>query len=201
MAVVTGESFADAFESMGANGLVPGSHSGIPSIEEILDGLRALRGEHLILLPNSREALAAAREAARRAPRPVTVIPTLTLPQGIAALIAFRFDADLGQNAALMERAAQSVRTIEITWEAGIVMGRLDDDPADGWQDHIRAVQDLLGRVETGSAETVTVYSGGSVDVSRVEEVCQALSGAMPHADVQVVRAGPERPCLIISVE
>jgi hypothetical protein len=208
-AVAPGEGIADVLEGLGATPLVSPSGSGVPGMGEIRDALRSLPGEQVILLPNGRDVITAAREAVLSAPRPVTIIPTLTVPQGIAALVAFRFDSDLTENAALMARAAQSVRTIEVTWAEcgadalpeGGVRGCLDGLPIGSWDDPVHAVEELLGRIDTADAETVAVYYGATVDSSLVERTCQAIRRAMPHAATQTVWGGQASPCLIISVE
>ena len=135
VALVGGEGLAAIFKSMGAVA-VQGDFS------RAMDGVAA---RQIILLPNC----ASPRDAAQRIVFPagiiVRIVPSKNVAQGIAALLAFRFDQGLEANVAGMTRALGSVRAVEVPT---------------GTIDPIRELDLLLARERPGSAEVVTIYRG-----------------------------------------
>ncbi len=110
-----------------------------PSTQELLDAINSAPTDAVIVLPNNGNVVLTARQAAEMAPKQVRVVPTKSIPQGIAALSAFTFTADLDTNAAEMTEVASGVHTGEVTRavrdatiggvavKSGQVIGLLDD--------------------------------------------------------------------------
>ena len=125
---------------MGAAAIVEGGQTMNPSVQDILTAISSVGYQELVLLPNNGNILLAARQAAEQTPRTVRIVPTRSLPQGIAALLAFNYGEDLDTNVRLMEEAAGRVASIEVTagradhrggractFEQGQALGLLDD--------------------------------------------------------------------------
>ena len=115
LAVVSGKGLADVFRSMGATALIEGGQTMNPSTEEMLRAIEALPHPEALILPNNGNIVMAPSRSRPSSSKRVVVVPTDTIPQGMAALIAFNYDADLETNAATMEEAAGQVETGEIT--------------------------------------------------------------------------------------
>jgi dihydroxyacetone kinase-like predicted kinase len=201
LAIAPGEGIGDVFEGLGASRLVPRAASGLPTVAELREVLALLPGSGVILLPNSPAGLEIARKAVVSFGKPVTIIPTRTVPEGTAAIVSFRYDLPMKENALLMERAARSVRTIELSEARGRVEARLDGISTGACDDPRKAVTDALRRLGMTNPETVTVYTGASVAPSLVESVCGVLRRAMPEAALETVPGGQAQPGLIIGVE
>ena len=190
ISLVEGDGLAAVFRSMGAEVVVADPRAGWRDPGEIARALGRVSARQVIFLPNSDSA----RESAQRAGVPegtpggttVRVVPSRTVPQGIAALIAFRFDKGLEDNVSAMTRALGAVRTLEVTA---------------GTADPVLALEGLLAKEETGSVEVVTIYQGAGASESVVESAAAACRRFCPRAAVDRVPGGQASPLLIVSLE
>ena len=115
VAVASGEGMRKIFESLGVCAIVTGGQTMNPSTEEILQAAESLPHEEVIILPNNKNIILAARQAAELSSKRLHVIETRTMPQGIAAMIGYNAAASPAENALAMTAAAQEVHTAEIT--------------------------------------------------------------------------------------
>jgi uncharacterized protein len=213
IAVVPGAGFRTLFTSMGAAALVEGGQTMNPSVQDILAAVNGVGYRELILLPNNSNILMAANHAAEQTPRELRVVPTRFLPQGIAALLAFNYEADLETNVRLMQDAAERVASIEVTravrsaqvqgWqvERGQSLGLLDGDVvavAESLQD---AALGALARCEPERREIVTIYTGTDVQDRWATELARAVRDAHPHLEFEVAEGGQPHYPYILSVE
>src|SRR4030088_1202654 len=114
IAVAAGEGFLKVFRSLGAS-VVQGGQTMNPSVQEILAAVNSCGYKELIILPNNSNIILTAQHVQELTPHMVTVVPTETAPQGIGALLAFNFQADMQTNVAAMARGAHAVHTVEVT--------------------------------------------------------------------------------------
>src|SRR6266852_3909237 len=114
IAVAAGEGLLKVFRSLGAR-VVQGGQTMNPSVQEILAAVNSSGYQELIILPNNSNIVLTAKHVQELTPHKVTVIPTETAPQGIGALLAFNFQADMQTNVGAMEQAAHAVHTVEVT--------------------------------------------------------------------------------------
>jgi dihydroxyacetone kinase-like predicted kinase len=168
VAVASGEGIAGLFAAEGAR-VVDGGATLNPSINEILEGIRATPGEELIVLPNSPNVVLAAEEAARLSERPVRVVPSSSLQAGLSALVG-AFDAAAGadENAARMEAELAAVATglvaeadrddPEGRYRRGEAVGFVGDDLV-AWGPPDATLASVIGRLAQ-DAEIVTVLEG-----------------------------------------
>ena len=115
VAVAPGAGLARVFESLGVGAIVSGGQTMNPSTQDILKAIDTVKSDQVIVLPNNKNIIPAAEQAKKLANKHVAIIPTRTIPQGIAALLAFNFQNDLESNAQAMTRAAENIQTAEIT--------------------------------------------------------------------------------------
>jgi DAK2 domain fusion protein YloV len=186
ISLVEGDGIAAVFRSMGAEVVVADPRAGWREPGEIARALGRVSARQVILLPSSN----GAREVAEKARVPegttVRVVPSRSVPQGIAALIAFRLDNGLEANVAAMSSALGAVRTLEV---------------AAGTTDSVLALEGLLAKEEAGSVEVVTIYRGAGADESLAECAVAACRRFFPRAVVDCVPGGQASPLLIISLE
>ena len=114
LAVAWGDGLEAVFRHEGASVMVAGDTMN-PSVREILDAVDAVPSENVIILPNNGNIVPAAQQAAEAADKTVRVVPTTTIPQGVAAILEFQPYRSLDENSAEMEDVIQDVRTGEIT--------------------------------------------------------------------------------------
>ena len=86
-----------------------------PSTEELLAAVNAVPAKQVIILPNNSNVILSARQVTNLTDKEVYIVPTDTMPQGIAALLAFNYDADFATNCQAMTEAANNTQTAEIT--------------------------------------------------------------------------------------
>src|SRR5205085_1523622 len=101
VAVAPGPGLADVFRSVGAAEVVAGGQTMNPSAQELLDAARRTGAERVIVLPNNGNVVMTARQAAaisESAGQTLIVVPSRTIPQGIAAQLAFSSDLTAEEN-------------------------------------------------------------------------------------------------------
>jgi len=115
VAVASGEGFRRILEGLGVDAVVQGGQGMNPSIQDLLRAVEAVPSNEVLLLPNNANVVLTAEQVPSLTSKRVHVVPSRTLPQGIAALLAFDFSAGLEANGSAMGSALGQVRTIEVT--------------------------------------------------------------------------------------
>ncbi len=213
VAVAVGEGLSAVLRGLGVAKIVRGGQTMNPSTQELIDAIASAPSDTVIVLPNNGNVILTARQAATMAAKQVRVVPTTSIPQGIAALSAFTFTADLDTNAAAMTEMASSVRTGEVTRavrdatiggvavRAGEVIGLLDDLLTVAGDDSATVALDLLQRMETDEAELVTLYTGVDVSDTIAETLRARIADRYPNVSVEIVTGGQPHYDFIVSVE
>jgi uncharacterized protein len=115
VAVVAGEGNRMLFESLGATKIIEGGQTMNPSAAALVDAVAAADADEVILLPNNSNVILAAEQAAELATKPTTVVPTDSIPAGIAAMVSFLPERTAAENAAEMSQLLEGVVTGEVT--------------------------------------------------------------------------------------
>ncbi len=213
IAVVSGEGLADVLRSLGVSDIVPGGQSMNPSVKDLLKAVEAVASDKVIILPNNSNIILTANQVQSLTDKSIRVIPTETIPQGIAALLAFDYEADLETNTELMEKAQDAVRSIEIT--RAVRSARLDGlsikkKQAIGFLDRalvavgdstVDVLNKTLGRIKMDESEVITIYYGADIEPVNAEKVGADLLEQYPQLQVEVVRGDQPHYEYIISVE
>jgi DAK2 domain fusion protein YloV len=210
VAVVPGSGFATVARSLGATPLRGGASMN-PSTEELLGAIRAANARHVVVLPNDKNVILAAQSAAKLADVTVTVIPTRTVAQGMAALVAFDATKDAAQVAKEMREVAERAHGIEITRASrsttvdgqnvreGEAIALLDGRVVAHGDDEATVLVEAAKRLT--DAELFTLYSGADVDPARVQHAVQRLRAACPRAEVEVIDGGQAQYPFIVAAE
>ncbi|NLN29511.1 MAG: DAK2 domain-containing protein, partial [Firmicutes bacterium] len=192
VAVVQGSGFRSILSELGCSEFVEGGQSMNPSTEEMLAVVEAVNAAHVILLPNNRNVRLAAEQVARLSSKRVSVLPTTSMPQAIAAMMAFSAGEPAEKVLDAMRRAMQSVRVGEITravrdakmngWTItegqtlsiaeGEIVGVSDDLEA--------AVYTLVETLRDDDSEIITLYYGADVTESEAEALVRLLQERFP---------------------
>jgi uncharacterized protein len=211
--VSPGVGFRALFSSMGAAAIVEGGQTMNPSVQDILTAISSVGYQELLILPNNGNILLAAQQAATQTPRTVRIVPTRSVPQGIAALLAFNFGEDLDRNVGLMTEAAGRVASIEVTIAerdseadgqaiaAGQALGLLDDAIVAVAASLTDASLGALAKSEPDGREIVTIYWGAGASRQQAGELRDAILDAHPHLETEIVEGGQPHYPYIISVE
>jgi hypothetical protein len=204
---------ARVFRSMGVSAIVPSGQTMNPSTGELLEAIEAVPARKAILLPNNLNVVPVAEQARSLAGKEVAVVPTLSTPQGMAALLAFNYEVDLETNASAMERALSAVTTAEVTravrsrrlgklkTKQGQPIGLVDGELVAASDDMLRVLIEMLPRMNLDGAEVVTVYYGAETVPSQADEAAAVIRSHAPQAQVEVVNGGQPHYHYVISVE
>ena len=182
-----------------------------PSTEELLGAIREANARHVVVLPNDKNVILAAQSAAKLTDVTVTVIPTRTVAQGMAALVAFDATKDPAQVAEEMREVAERAHGIEVTRasrsttvdgqdvRAGEAIALLDGRVVAHGEDEVTVLVEAAKRLT--DAELFTLYSGADVDASRVQHAAQRLRAACPRVEVEVIDGGQPHYPFIVAAE
>jgi DAK2 domain fusion protein YloV len=213
VAVVAGEGLSNVFSSLGTTIIVPGGQTMNPSTKDLLQAVEAVPSEKVIILPNNKNIVLTAEQVQSLTQKTIEVVPTKTIPQGVAALLAFDYEADLEINAQSMNSARSAVKSVEVTRAIRSTrLGGLDikKKQAIGFFDgDLVAVADKTGevltealaRVNLDEAEVVTIYYGADTQSAEAERVAAAIREQYPQLQVEVVQGGQPHYNYIASVE
>jgi DAK2 domain fusion protein YloV len=213
VAVAPGPGFAQIFRSLHAGEIVGGGQTMNPSTEDLLAAIERLPQHDVIVLPNNSNVIMAARQTASLTSKRVEVLATKTAPQGIAALLGFNYQAGLDQNVRAMNTSMHNVLTGEVTTavrdatvdglvvRAGQTIGLLDGDLVTAGDERGQVIEDLLGRMQLGEREIVTIYYGQGASRAEAEALAEQLQGQFAAVEVEVQDGGQPLYEYIISAE
>ncbi len=213
VAVVAGEGFEKVFQGLGVNAIVSGGQTMNPSIEELLAAVEAAPSENVIILPNNGNVILSAQQVAGLTRKQIYVVPTDTLPQGIAAMSSFNFEADFATNCTTMTEAAKSIQTAEITTAVrsvqiggvrvreGDYIGLVNGNLTIAGHDMVQVTRDTLQRMNMERYEIVTLYYGADVSEEQAQATAQHIKECYSHLELQVVNGGQPYYAYIISAE
>lgn len=213
VAVVQGAGFRSLFSELGCTDFVEGGQSMNPSTEEMLAAVEAVDAAHVILLPNNRNVRLAAEQVARMSSKPVSVLPTTSMPQAIAAMMAFSADRHVDAVVNGMRRAMANVRVGEITqavrdakmngWTItkGQTLGIADGEIVGVTDETGAAVCALIETLRGAESEIVTLYYGADVSEGDAEALVRLLAERFPDLEVEVYSGGQPVYSYLVTVE
>ena len=184
-----------------------------PSIEQLLQAIGDTSAREVIVLPNNSNIVLAAQQAQALSDKRVRVIPTKTISQGVSALLAYNYSADLDTNARSMERSAKEVQTAEVTTAVrdvrldglevteGQIIGLLDGELVAAGRDVDEVVMELMQRLGADEAEILTLYYGDSISESIAQALVDQLEARFPDVEIEVIDGGQPHYYYIISAE
>ncbi len=213
VAVVSGEGFEKVYQGLGVNAIISGGQTMNPSIEELLGAVEAAPAQQVIILPNNSNVILSAQQVVDLTKKTVYVVPSKTLPQGIAALISFNYEADFAENCKIMTTAIKQIQTAEITTAVrsvqlnglhvregdfiGILNGNLSvAEPEIG-----RVIDDTLKRMNIEDYEIVTLYYGGDITAEEAQKTASHIKAQHSHLELEVVDGGQPYYAYIFSAE
>ena len=212
LALSRGAGFDAIFESLGASVTDLGEVVKPPA-GDIAAAADALGVPDVIVLPNHRNVVLSARQAALLTRCTLHVVPTETLPQGVAAALSFDADESVAVNAGAMESTRKALHTVEVTIAAanrtasgvsvkkGDAIALVDSRLVAATGDILTALVEGLDRCEPRGASLITLYAGAGVPAGQLTAFHQAVAERYPGLEVEAVRGDQPLYPLIASVE
>jgi len=213
IAVVSGDGLADVFTSLGVSAIIPGGQTMNPSTKDLLQASEAAASDKIIILPNNKNIIPTAGQVQELTKKTIHVIPAETIPQGIAALLAFDYEANFDTNTQLMDKALENVRTIEITRAVRATqigrlkiqkkqaIGFLDGDLVAVGDSPAEVLNRTLRKVNLNKAEVITIYCGADTQRTEADELAREIKENHSHLQMEVVRGGQPHYNFIVSIE
>lgn len=213
IAVAMGEGITDMFLSSDVDTVLSGGQTMNPSTEDFLTAIDALSAEHIFLLPNNGNIILAAEQAAELSERNVTVIPTRTVPQGLAAVLAFKEDEAPERNRDWMQTAAQGVVSGQVTKAVrdtsidgveireGDYIGIKEKAIVTSHSELEGACQALLGSMLEQGGDLLTVLTGEEADADTTASLCEWAGGQFPDLEIEVQSGGQPLYPYLFAVE
>lgn len=203
--VSSGKGLNSMFESLGADYIIPGGQTMNPSTEDILKAIEKVNAKKVYIFPNNKNIILSANQAADIVEQIVHVIPTKTIPQGIASLFVYDEDKNSDVNTTNMLGTIDDVKTGLITYavrdtevnnikiKKNDFMGLNDDSIKVTHVDKIETTKELLHDLIDEEDEILTVFHGEAMTeaekveiVSYVEETFEDLEAEFYDGDQPV---------------
>ena len=213
VAVVAGSGLVKIFRGLGVNAIVEGGQTMNPSTQDMLTAIESVPYEEVILLPNNKNVILAAKQVLGLTKKNVHVIETHSVPQGVAAVVAFRGDKPGADNLAAMRSEADRVQTIEVTHavrdtrsnglkvKKGDVIGLINDKLEFAGTDYGEVVNKALSKLGADSYELITVYRGEGASDDELHKLESDIRSTHPGLEVEVQQGGQQHYPFILSVE
>ena len=214
LAVCAGEGLATAFRDLGVDRIVSGGQTMNPSTEAILQEVNRTPSEVVFVLPNNKNIIMAAQQCVGLTNKEVIVVPTATVPQGIAAMMNADPDCEDPQALAdVMTEAAAAVTTAQVTYAArnsdfdGFAISEgdylaLEDGKLFGTDRSIEPLLQKLAEDAAGrNAEFVTIFFGEDVTEEEAQKAEVVFTQACPDAEISVLAGGQPVYYYIVSIE
>ena len=214
VAVSAGAGMASVFKDLGVDGVISGGQTMNPSTEDILKEIARTPAEVVFVLPNNKNIIMAAEQCVGLLEgKEIVVVPTRTVPQGIAAMLVMDPEGETVANIAAMDEARQNVRTSEITYAArdsdfdgfeiheGDYMA-LADGQLFGTDQAISALLERLAQADSQQqAEFISIFYGEDVTEEQAQEALDIFQKQCPDAEITLLAGGQPVYYYMISAE
>jgi hypothetical protein len=214
VAVSQGQGLKDIFISLGADDVIEGGQTMNPSTENILSAIEKEPFENVIILPNNKNIIMTAEQVKLISKKNIYVLPTRSVPQGIAALLAFNPMLSIDDNLAGMSQNIKNVVTGEVTYavrdsqwngtkiKQGDVIGIKDGQLTVVERDKEKVLLALIDEMVRGKEYgIITIYYGQNVDASSIQNISDELSAKYANFDIEYYNGGQSLYYYIVSVE
>ena len=211
--ICMGEGIRSVFQDLGIDEIITGGQTMNPSTEDILEAVGRLDADAVFVFPNNKNIVMAADQAREISEQHVIVIPTKSIPQCIAAMLAFDANKDEQANEAAMNRAAGAVKTGQVTYavrdteigeqaiKEGDILGMNEGKIVVTGRDPFAVCTDVIADMADADSEYLTVYYGADVKEADAQEYAAALEERFADLEVSVRYGGQALYYFIISVE
>lgn len=214
IAVSAGDGIQEIFKGLGVDYIIEGGQTMNPSTADMLDAVEKVNADTVYILPNNKNIVLAAEQAAHMAEdKKIVVIPTKTVPQGITAVINYVPELSVEENTDTMIEEIKTVRTGQVTYavrdtiiddkeiKQGDYMGIGDSGILSNGVDMldvtIRMIEDMMDE----DKELISIYYGSEVSEETAEELREKIETRYPKCDVELQYGGQPIYYYIVSAE
>ncbi|MEQ2401021.1 DAK2 domain-containing protein [Peptoniphilus hominis (ex Hitch et al. 2025)] len=211
--VSMGDGMTETFKSLGVDYVVAGGQTMNPSTEDFLKGIDKVGGKVIYLIPNNSNIILSAEQARDISDRDVIVIPSKSVPQGIAAMLAFNGDLDKDENKENMIEAIGSVIDASVTYAVrdttiggkeihkDDIIGIAAKEIISSGKTVFDVVTETVDKLMDEDISLVTLFYGEDVKAEDAEEARQAIEEKYPDIDIDVIKGDQPIYYYILSLE
>jgi hypothetical protein len=211
--VSPGNGLSRIFASLGAAAVVAGGQTMNPSTQDILAAFENLPTDKVIILPNNKNIIMAANQAKEVTVKQVAVVPSRTVPQGLAAMLSLQPDGEVDAVAEKMTKALSLVKSGEITVATrsveidgvvvreGQVIALLDGKLVVSAGSVEEGVLGLLEKADAGAHELITLFYGQDMPHAEAHRIADVVREKYSNLEVEVQEGGQPHYQFLISVE
>ncbi|MBE6903601.1 MAG: DAK2 domain-containing protein [Ruminococcaceae bacterium] len=212
VSVCAGEGLSVVFSDLGVDKIVEGGQTMNPSTDDLIKAINSVPAEIVFVLPNNKNIIMAASQAAEIAQKEVVVIPSKTIPQGITSMLEFNPDASKEENSQAMMAACEKVKTGQITFAArdsefdghqikeGEILGLIENKVTFVEKDIDICIDKVAAELTKDGAGYVTLFYGSDVNEEQAEAVNERLINSL-NCDINTINGGQPIYYYIISAE
>lgn len=198
VAVSMGSGIRDLFKSIGAEVVIEGGQTMNPSIEDIVKAIEQVNAEKVFILPNNKNIILAAEQARDVCDKQVIVIPSKTVPQGLAALLAFNPSVDAEKNEKAMNDALKTVKSGQITFairdtmidnltiKKDDYMGIEEGSIVVSNRDLNVTAKELLNKMLDEDSEILTIIKGEEATEEQTKALIQFVEEKFPEVEIEI---------------
>ncbi|MBU3195564.1 DAK2 domain-containing protein [Clostridium algidicarnis] len=213
ISVSMGEGIEHIFKDLGVDYIIPGGQTMNPSTEEIVKSIEKVNAENIFILPNNKNIIMSATQAAELSEKNVVVIPTKSIPQGITCVTMFNPDGDVEENLEVMKESIESVISASITYavrdtemdgieiKEGNILGLVEGKIKEVGSEIYAVSEKLLEKIVDEDKSLITLFYGADCTKEEVEKFALKLEGIYENIDIQFYEGKQPLYYFIISVE
>lgn len=211
--VSMGDGMSELFKSLGVDYIVNGGQTMNPSTEDLIKGIEKVRGNTVYIIPNNSNIILAAEQARDISDRDVVVIPSKSVPQGVAAILAFNSEKSKEENEVLMKEALKTVTDAQITYavrdttinnkvvKKGDIIG-LSSKELVSCGDSIESVLfETIDALIDDEKSIITLYYGEDVKDEDAEAIYEKLEETYPEMDIDLINGKQPIYYYIVSLD
>ncbi|MDN4607508.1 DAK2 domain-containing protein [Sporosarcina highlanderae] len=211
--VAMGSGVADLLKSIGASAVIEGGQTMNPSTEDIVKAIKDVGAERVIILPNNKNIIMAAKQAAEVIGIEAAVVETKSVPEGLSAILAFNPEIGVSENEKAMSKAAAAVKTGQVTYSIrdtsidGVDIKKDDFMGLAGSKIVISkpslddVIKTLLSSLIDEDDEIVTIIYGEDVTEEEANEIASYVEENYDHTEVELYNGKQPLYPYILSVE
>lgn len=213
VAVAAGEGIKQILRSLGVAAIVNGGQTMNPSAADIAEKIESARAGRVIVLPNNKNIILTAEQASSLTKKDVSVVPTRSIPEAFAALLAYDPEKAVKENREAMAKALKTVKTGEITRASrdskarvgeikkGDVIGILNHEIVVRGKQVFTAGEKLIKAMLDEDSEVLTIITGDGLKPDQILKFGEKLKKDYPDLEVDIHDGGQPLYPLIVGVE
>lgn len=213
ISVAMGEGITHVLKDLGVDYVIEGGQTMNPSTQDMMECISKLNADHIFILPNNKNIIMAATQAAEISDKDVRVIPTKSIPQGITCITMFNSEHEVDENEAALMEALELVKTGSITYavrdtemdgieiKEGNMLGLIEGKINKVGDDYFTVAEGILESMVDEDSELITIFYGKDVDENKIEEFTEKLEEKYEDCDIQMYKGDQPLYYFIMAVE